>query len=235
MQWQEDPQSAIEKLEHLMENPPFPGPTVETLLCLCCQPEIGLIHRAAEILSHRPDLVQQFVRADTLEYIEAMILKDSSPEECLTRLETLNDRQWVLTQRLWRTAIEEKSSREAQQVYKNSVDSNIPGAIKQDTHCLHPMSIHTVLMTIGHLHYERGHFTAVEHLFLQTSALCNEHLVWRTNVAHTFFVQEKHEDAIRYYADIVEQYDGHLLDVTPVILANLCVSYIVTNQVSITL
>ena len=90
-------------------------------------------------------------------------------------------------------------------------------------------------MTIGHLHYERGHYSAVEHLFLQTSALCSEHLVWRTNVAHTFFVQEKYEDAIGYYADIVKHYDGYLLDVTPVILANLCVSYIVTNQVSITL
>ena len=124
-----------------MANPPFPGPTVETLLYLCCQPEIGLIDRAAEILSNHPDLVQQYVRAETLEYIEAMILRDSSPEEYLTRLGALNDRQWAQTQRFWRTAIEEKSSREAQQLYKNSVDSNIPGSIDKTKHSLQYLSV----------------------------------------------------------------------------------------------
>ena len=113
---------------------------METLLCLYCQSEIDLIDRAAEILSHHPDLVQQYVRADTLEYIEVMILRDSSPEEYLTKLIALNDRQWAQTQRLWRTAIEEKSSRESQQLYKNSVDSNIPGSIDKTNHSLHYLS-----------------------------------------------------------------------------------------------
>lgn len=44
--------------------------------------------------------------------------------------------------------------------------------------------------------------------------------------------ESKFKEAIRYYAPIVEDYrkQGNLLDVTAIILANLCVAYIMTSQ-----
>merc|ERR1711967_110483 len=57
--------------------------------------------------------------------------------------------------------------------------------------------------------------------------------VWKLNVAHVFFMQEtKFRDAIRYYEPIVKRKidDDEILEVQAIVLANLCVSYIMTSQ-----
>lgn len=52
-------------------------------------------------------------------------------------------------------------------------------------------------------------------------------------MAHTFFMQDNHyKEAIRYYEPIVKKNVDNLLSVTAIVLANLCVSYIMTSQVS---
>lgn len=61
-------------------------------------------------------------------------------------------------------------------------------------------------------------------------------------MAHVFFQQGKYQDAIRYYAPMVERHleaeragagtvagEG-LLSVQAILVANLCVSYIMTSQ-----
>ena len=56
--------------------------------------------------------------------------------------------------------------------------------------------------------------------------------MWKLNVAHVFFMQEvKFKDAIRYYDPIVKRLQESLVDITAIVLANLCVSYIMTSQV----
>lgn len=71
----------------------------------------------------------------------------------------------------------------------------------------------------------------VEKLFFQSAEFCSEHEVWKLNVAHVFFMQDsKFKDAIRYYDPIVKRHQENLLDVTAIILANLCVSYIMSSQ-----
>ncbi|RYG52581.1 hypothetical protein EON66_09645, partial [archaeon] len=40
---------------------------------------------------------------------------------------------------------------------------------------------------------------------------------------------EKYKEAIRYYEPLVKKHWDNLLDVTAIVLANLCVSYIMTN------
>lgn len=51
-------------------------------------------------------------------------------------------------------------------------------------------------------------------------------------MGHVFFMQDnKFKDAIRYYEPIVKQQASNsVLDVTAMVLANLCVSYIMTSQ-----
>lgn len=71
----------------------------------------------------------------------------------------------------------------------------------------------------------------VEKLFFQSAEFCSEHEVWKLNVAHNYFMQEtKFKDAIRYYDPIVKRLQDGLLDVTAIILANLCVSNIMSSQ-----
>ena len=68
-------------------------------------------------------------------------------------------------------------------------------------------------------------------MFFQAAEFCSEHEVWKLNVAHVFFMQEtKFKDGIRYYEPIVKRLQENLVDVTAIVLANLCVSYIMTSQ-----
>ena len=74
----------------------------------------------------------------------------------------------------------------------------------------------------------------VERIFRQSAEFCSEHEGWKLNVAHVFFMQEsKFKEAIRYYDPIVKKNSDAILNVTAIVLANLCVSYIMTSQVSV--
>lgn len=68
-------------------------------------------------------------------------------------------------------------------------------------------------------------------LFRESAEFASEHATWKLNVAHTFFMQEgSYAQAIRYYEPLVELQWERLLDVTAIVLANLCVAYIMTNR-----
>jgi hypothetical protein len=86
-------------------------------------------------------------------------------------------------------------------------------------------------MAQARIYWERENYPMVEKLFFQSAEFCSEHEVWKLNVAHVFFMQEtKFKDAIRYYDPIVKRLADSLLDVTAIVLANLCVGYIMTSQ-----
>lgn len=88
-----------------------------------------------------------------------------------------------------------------------------------------------VLMAQARIYWERENYPMVEKLFFQSAEFCSEHEVWKLNVAHVFFMQEtKFKDAIRYYDPVVKKNQDSLIDVTAIVLANLCVSYIMTSQ-----
>jgi len=50
------------------------------------------------------------------------------------------------------------------------------------------------------------------------------------NVAHVFFVLERYNEAIRYYEPIVTKNTDNMLSLTAIVVANLCVSYIMVNK-----
>jgi tetratricopeptide repeat protein 30 len=55
--------------------------------------------------------------------------------------------------------------------------------------------------------------------------------VFKLNVAHCFYMQEtKYKEAIKYYEYICKKNYHSILTVTPSILANLCVSYIMCSE-----
>ncbi len=86
-------------------------------------------------------------------------------------------------------------------------------------------------MAQAKIYWDREHYAMVEKLFFQSAEFCSEHEVWKLNVGHVFFMQEtKFKDAIRYYDPIVKRFQDSILDVTAIVLANLCVSYIMTSQ-----
>ena len=88
-----------------------------------------------------------------------------------------------------------------------------------------------VLMAQARIYWDRENYPMVEKIFFQSAEFCSEHEVWKLNVGHVFFMQEtKFKDAIRYYDPIVKRNNENLIDITAIVLANLCVSCIMTSQ-----
>ena len=88
-----------------------------------------------------------------------------------------------------------------------------------------------ILMAQAKIYWDIENYAMVEKIFKQSAEFCSDHDTWKLNVAHIFFMQEtKFKEAIRYYEPAVKKQADSLLDVTAIVLANLCVAYIMTSQ-----
>ncbi|KAI9142508.1 hypothetical protein BKA69DRAFT_1066744 [Paraphysoderma sedebokerense] len=87
-----------------------------------------------------------------------------------------------------------------------------------------------VLMQQAKVYWDLQDHSTVEIIFRKSMEFCSEHDTWRLNVAHVLFMQEKYKEAITFYEPIVKKHSDKLLLVPAIVLANLCVSYIMTSQ-----
>ena len=88
-----------------------------------------------------------------------------------------------------------------------------------------------VLMAQAKIYWDIENYPYVERIFRQSAEFCSEHEVWKLNVAHVFFMQEtKFTEAIRWYEPVVDSNADSILQCSAIVLANLCVSYIMTSQ-----
>ncbi|KAL0992582.1 hypothetical protein UPYG_G00095310 [Umbra pygmaea] len=88
-----------------------------------------------------------------------------------------------------------------------------------------------VLMAQAKIYWNRENYQMVEKIFRKSVEFCNGHDTWKLNVAHVLFMQEnKYKEAIGFYEPIVKKHYDNILNVSAAVLANLCVSYIMTNQ-----
>jgi tetratricopeptide repeat protein 30 len=86
--------------------------------------------------------------------------------------------------------------------------------------------------------WERENYPQVERVLRQAAEFASEHEAWQLGVKHACFMQDgKYREAIRYYEPVVRRRmggegcgPGTLLDVTAVVLAILCVAYVMTSQ-----
>ena len=81
------------------------------------------------------------------------------------------------------------------------------------------------------MYWDMKDYRAVEGLFKESKEVCGGEELFNVNLAHSIYMQEgKHHDAITYYEKIVEQNSSNLLKCETIVLANLCVCYILTKQ-----
>ena len=67
-----------------------------------------------------------------------------------------------------------------------------------------------VLMAQAKIYWDMENYLMVEKIFRKSIEFCNEHDVWKLNVAHVLFMQEsKFKESISFYEPIVKkQYDN---------------------------
>ncbi len=218
MNIEQDASSGFKKLNFLLNNPPFPPETFPNLILLYCK--YSHFELAADVLAENADLTYKCLAPEDFEFLETFILQQTSPDEAFRKFEELADKHIDILRKKTkaiqdaRIARDSKAINTALQEYDQALDKYIP-----------------VLMMQAKIYWDIQNYTQVEKIFRQSAEFCSEHEIWKLNVGHVFFLQEgKFRDAIRYYEPFVKRQMDDLLSITAIVLANLCVAYIMTNQ-----
>lgn len=214
----EDPTGAFKKLTYLISNPPYPPETFGNLLLLHCKYQSYDV--AAGLLAENSNLTYKYLSPELYDYLDASIMIPTAPEEAYRKFDELASKHIDQLRKLTKQIQDARIARDNEVIknclkkYDDELERYIP-----------------ILMAQARIYWDRENYPMVEKLFFQSAEFCSEHEVWKLNVAHVFFMQEtKYKDAIKYYDPIVKRMQDQVLDVTAIVLANLCVSYIMTSQ-----
>ncbi|KAJ3409648.1 Tetratricopeptide repeat protein 30A [Chytridiales sp. JEL 0842] len=218
MHMEEDPTGGFEKLTFLLQQPPTPPETFGNLLLLYSKYEY--YDMAADLLAENQGAAYTHLSPYLLEYLEATLLKQTAPEEAYKKFDDLANKHVDLLRKLTKQVQEARQNLDEDAVkrvvndYDDSVEKYIP-----------------VLMAQARIYWDLENYSMVEKIFRKSVEFCNENDTWKLNVAHVLFMQEsKYKEAISFYEPIVKKHYENILEVTAIVLANLCVSYIMTSQ-----
>ncbi|KAG8461835.1 hypothetical protein KFE25_013854 [Diacronema lutheri] len=213
-----NPTGGFRKLNFLIQNPPCPPETFANLLLLYCKHQYYDL--AADVLAENAQLTYKFLTPELYDFLDATIMVVTSPEEAFRKFDDLSHRHVDGLRKLTKQIQDARLARD---------NEGIKACLKQYDEALERYV--PCLMSQAKIYWAREHYPMVEKIFRQSAEFCSEHDVWKLNVAHVFFMQEsKFKEAIRYYEPIVKKQAEQLLSVPAIVLANLCVSYIMTSQ-----
>uniref|UniRef100_A0AAZ3NRF9 Tetratricopeptide repeat protein 30 n=1 Tax=Oncorhynchus tshawytscha TaxID=74940 RepID=A0AAZ3NRF9_ONCTS len=202
MNMDKKPSEGFEKLAFLLQQIPFPPVTFGNLLLLYCKYEY--FDLAADVMAENAHLTYKFLTPYLYEFLDAMLTCQTAPEEVTTKLHTIYTLYHLL-----------------------------PNLLVYNWYITVVLSCRyiPVLMAQAKIYWNRENYQMVEKIFRKSVEFCNEHDTWKLNVAHVLFMQEnKYKEAIGFYEPIVKKHYDNILNVSAVVLANLCVSYIMTSQ-----
>jgi tetratricopeptide repeat protein 30 len=208
----------FKKLNFLIQNPPFPPETFSNLLMLYCKHQC--FDLAADVLAENSDLTFKCISQDEFEYVDALILQSTSKEEAFKKLQVLSDRYIdglrLMTKKIQdaRISKDPDTIKKSLKEYDDTLEKYIP-----------------ILMAQAKIYWDMENYEMVGKVLIQSAEYCSEHEVWKINMAHVFFMQEnKYVDSIKYYEPIVKAHEDNLLSISAIVLANLCVSYIMSSK-----
>jgi tetratricopeptide repeat protein 30 len=208
----------FKKLNFLIQNPPFPPETFSNLLMLYCKHQC--FDLAADVLAENSDLTFKCISKDEFEYINALILQNTSKEDAFKKLQELSDK-YIDGLRSLTKKIQDARMSKDQEIIKNSLkdyDDTLEKYIP-------------ILMALAKIYWDMENYEMVGKILIQSAEYCSEHEIWKINMAHVFFMQEnKYVEAIKYYEPIVKTHEDNLLSMSAIVLANLCVSYIMSSK-----
>lgn len=211
------PSEGFEKLAFLLQQPSFPPVTFGNLLLLYCKHEyFGL---AADVLAENAHLTYKFLSPYLYEFLDALLTCQTAPEEAFRKFDEMNGKLMEQLRKLSKQVQEARLAREDETLKKALQDYDL----MQEKYVV-------VLMAQAKIYWNRENFQMVEKIFRKSVEVCNDNDTWKLNVAHVLFMQNKYKEAIGFYEPIVKKHYDNILNVSAVVLANLCVSYIMTSQ-----
>jgi tetratricopeptide repeat protein 30 len=218
MHMDEQPTQGFEKLQFLLQQNPCPPETFGNVLLLYCKYQYYDL--AADVLAENAHLTYKYLTPFMFDFLDAVITQQSSPEDAFRKFDEMAGSQTEQLRKLTkqvqsaRQRHDEEDVKRAVNDYEEALERYIP-----------------VLMAQAKIYWDQENYQMVEKIFRKSVEFCNEHDVWKLNVAHVLFMQEtKYKEAIGFYEPIVKKHREDLLSVSAIVLANLCVSYIMTSQ-----
>lgn len=220
LQMDENANKGFKKLKHLIQNPPFPEETFANLLILYCKHSYFSL--AADVLAENAHLAFRYLTQDLYDFLEALIESQTSPEEAYRKFDILATKHIDGLRQITKKIGDARNFGGNHDVvekllkqYDEALSHYIP-----------------VLMAMGRIYWDIGNYPEVEEILLQSREFCSDNDIWQLNMAHVCFMQEtevKFRESIQWYNMIVEKQKPMYLDIPAMVLANLCVSYIMTN------
>ncbi|KAG2456425.1 TT30A protein, partial [Polypterus senegalus] len=212
------PTEGFGKLQFLLQQNPFPPETFGNLLLLYCKYEY--FDLAADVLAENAHLTYKLLSPYLFSFLDASITCQRAPEEAYRKFDEmaseLTDQLHLLTKQVQeaKNKWEDDVIKRAINEYDEVLDKYIP-----------------VLLAQAKIYWNMENYQAMENIFSKSYNFCQDNDVWKLNVAHVLFMQKnKYKDAINFYEPIVKKHYDKILSISAVILANLFVSYIMTNQ-----
>ncbi|CAE1278309.1 TTC30 [Acanthosepion pharaonis] len=212
-----DPTQGFGKLQFLMQQQVFPPETFANLLILYIKYEY--FDLAADVLAENAHLTYKYLTPELYDFLEAVITRQTAPEDAYRRLDEMATRKTEMLRKLTKLVQQSKQNNDEEALkravneYDDALETYIP-----------------ILMQQARIYWDMENYSQVEKIFQTSLEFCNDHDIWKLNVAHVLFMQEKYKDATGFYEAIVKKNYDRLQNISAIVLANLCVSYIMTNQ-----
>ncbi|CAO1301325.1 unnamed protein product [Diamesa serratosioi] len=209
----------LRRLAFLLELGPIcPMETFSNLLLLCCKHE--MFDTAADILAEHAQLTYKYLSPYLYDLLDALITSQTSQEEAERKLGVLSSnlasRLRTLSAKVQecRMASDQNALRNALREYESVLENYLP-----------------VAMSRAWIYWRENDFTSAEREFRASAEFCSETIVWRLHAAHVLFMRgDKYKESAAFYEAIVRQSYEDILSVSAIVLANLCVGYIMTSQ-----
>ena len=219
-----DLDGCFKKLQHLISNPSYPPETFANILLQYVQN--GYEDLAATLLADNTDLTYELLSEELYSFLDASLLAATSPDEALTRFDVLGK---DIAKRI------RKASKLVGEAENEGDDDALATAHAQLDDAM--KSYPPVLMAMAKIHWEKKDYEAVERLLRGSAEFCPDGKACATNLAHAYFMQGKHVEAAICFEPLVQGAltggsgdESVVLDIPPVVLANLCVSFILSDQ-----
>jgi len=212
------PTDGFGKLQFLLQQNPFPPETFGNLLLLYCKYEYYDL--AADVLAENAHLTYKYLSPYLYDFMEALITQQTSPDEAYRKFDTIASKHAEQLR---------KFTKQVQESRNNHDDNAVKKSINDYEDAL--ARYIPVLMAQAKIYWDLDQYAQVEKIFRKSVEFCSESDIWKLNVAHVLFMQEnKFKEATGFYEPIVKKNFDCILGVSAIVLANLCVSYIMTSQ-----
>lgn len=215
-----DPSAAFEKMIFLLQQVPCPPETFGNIILLYLKFEY--YDAAADLLAENEDMARVVLSKYIYDLFSAILLRSASKEDSFKKLDEIGLKHVEQLRKLSKKVQEARANHEDDEAkhfvceYDEVLEKYIP-----------------VLMSQAKLYWDTKEYHIVEKIFRKSVEFCSEHEAWKLNVAHVLFMQEtKYKEAISFYEPLVQsQFEKMgLLEITPIVLGNLCASYIMSSQ-----